>query len=407
MIKIGSAISTETNPSAAADEVVNQACLALGGLRVNLALVFVSSYSQTGFQDIVQTLARRLAGATLLGCTTQASIGAGREVEDGRGLSLWLAHLPGANLEPFSLSVEPTPDGRAILGFPVLHDTARAVIVLGEPHSFPTQDFLRSFNQDHPGVPVLGGQATSAGGAGGAGTEQIALMLAGRVISRGAVGVQIGGDVDITPLVSQGCKPIGEPFIVTAARGNIIYQLGGKPPLLRLREILSKMTREDRARTAHNLHLGIVIDERKADPEPGDFLIRAVLQADPDTGAVSVGELMTVGQTVQFQVRDAATADAELRTLLQKSLSAAGGRDPAGALLFTCNGRGTGMFGIPDHDVSVLQEAVDGLPVGGMFCGGEIGPIASTNFLHGFTASVAMFLDPFATGGPSRQSSSG
>ena len=144
------------------------------------------------------------------------------------------------------------------------------------------------------------------------------------------------------------------------------------------------MTREDRARAAHNLHLGVVIDEHKLDPAPGDFLIRAVLQADPESGAISVGDVLTVGQTVQFQVRDAATADADLRALLAERLSQTGGRDPVGALLFTCNGRGSNLFGSPHHDVSALRDGVPDLPVAGMFCGGEIGPIGGKT---SFTAS--------------------
>lgn len=389
MIKVGSAISTSSSPVQAANEVLERATATLEGSPVDLAFVFVSSGHGPGVQEVVSSLAPRLDGATLLGCTTQASIGEEQEVEEGPAVALWVANLPGAVLVPFSLSFEQTPDGQALVGFPILEEQIKSVFLLADPYTFPTQQLLQSLNEDYPDLPVFGGQAS------GAGAGQIALVLGGKVLNEGAVGVQIGGAIDISPLVSQGCKPIGHPYIVTEARGNIIFQLGGKPPLLRLREIMSKMSREERARAAHNLHLGVVINERKADPAPGDFLIRAVLQADPETGAISVGDVVKVGQTVQFQVRDAATADADLRGLLEEKLGQTRGRSPVGALLFTCNGRGLNLFGAPNHDVGVLIENVPGLPVAGMFCGGEIGPIGGQNFLHGFTASVALFLEPF------------
>lgn len=389
MIKIGSAISTNTNPVEAANEVLMRATAALDTESPDLAFVFVSSAHGPGVQDIAATLSAGLKGATILGCTTQASIGEQREVEEGPAVSLWVAHLPGAVLSAFDLTFQQTADGPAMVGFPILEDHMKSVFLLADPYTFPTQHLLESLNEDHPDLPVFGGQAS------GAGAGQIALILNDKVLSQGAVGVQVGGVIDIAPLVSQGCKPIGEPYIVTQSQGNVIHQLGGKPPLFRLREIMSKMTREERARAAHNLHLGVVIDERKTDPGPGDFLIRAVLQADPESGAVSVGDVLNVGQTVQFQVRDADTADADLRGLLDRRLSETDGRDPVGALLFTCNGRGSNLFGIPDHDVATLQDKVPGLPVAGMFCGGEIGPIGGKNFLHGFTASVALFLEPF------------
>jgi small ligand-binding sensory domain FIST len=390
MIKIGSAISTNISPGEAANEVFDRAIASLEGNSPDLAFVFVSSAHGPGVKVVVENLSARLGDGLLLGCTTQASIGEEREVEEGPAVALWIAHLPGAALVPFKVSFEQTPDGQAMVGFPILEDTIRSVFLLADPYTFPTQHLLELLNENHPNLPVFGGQAS------GAGAGQIALILGGQVLREGAVGVQVGGAVDVTPLVSQGCKPIGDPFIVTDCRGNIINQLGGKPPLFRLREIMSKMTREERARAAHNLHMGVVIDERKTDPEPGDFLIRAVLQADPETGAISVGDVLTVGQTVQFQVRDAATADADLKGLLAERLGQTGGRDPVGALLFTCNGRGANLFGTPDHDVTALRDSVPGLPVAGMFCGGEIGPIGGKNFLHGFTASVALFLEPLS-----------
>ena len=387
MISIGSAISTQSNARLAAADVLEGASAPLRDAPANLAFVFASHHESDGMAEVIAELAPSLDGATVIGCTTQTAIGGAREVEEDPAVALWLAHLPGATLTPFQLSVEHTPDGPAIVGFPFIDETPHAIFLLADPYTFPTQHFLQGINRDYPELPILGGQA------GGAGAGEVRLVLGARVVSQGAVGVLLGGEIRVKAVVSQGCKPIGSPYIVTEARGNGIYQLGGKPPLLRLREILSMLPREERARAAHNLHMGVVIDERKANPQPGDFLIRPVLQADPETGAMSVGEVLNVGQTIQFQVRDAATADSDLRAMLEEHLADNGPERTTGALLFTCNGRGVNLFGSPDHDISAIRDAIPGLPVAGMFCGGEIGPIGGVNFLHGFTASVALLED--------------
>lgn len=391
MIRIGSAISTKSSPELATEEVLEGACRALGDLPANLAFMFISSHQPQSVDQIVKILAPALDGATLLGCTTQTAIGGEREVEEGPAISLWLAHLPGAQIVPFELSLEDTPDGHQIVGFPLVENHPAATFLLADPYTFPTQDFLTTINTGQPDLPVLGGQAS------GAGAGQVRLVLGDRVLNQGAIGVQIGGGIRVTPVISQGCRPIGSPYVVTKSAGNVIFQLGGKPPLVRLREILSKLSREDRARAAHNLQMGVVIDEQTENPQPGDFLIRPVLQADPETGAMSVGDVLSVGQTIQFQVRDAVSADAELKSLLEGHVQHTGAESNSGALLFTCNGRGSNLFGLPDHDITALRDAIPGLPVAGMFCGGEIGPVGGVNFLHGFTASIALFQDSIDT----------
>jgi small ligand-binding sensory domain FIST len=186
--------------------------------------------------------------------------------------------------------------------------------------------------------------------------------------------------------VSQGCRPIGDPFVVTRAEQNIVYELGGQPAVDRLEAIVDALDPAERELVAHGLHVGRVIDESQVEFGPGDFLIRNLGGLDRETGAIAVGELVDVGATLQFQVRDALSADEDLRALLA-------GHDADGALVFTCNGRGTNLFDRPHHDAEVVSQVVDGGATAGMFCAGEIGPIGGHNFVHGFTASIALFTD--------------
>jgi small ligand-binding sensory domain FIST len=389
-MRIGSALSTNANSLEAAEEALSRAHDPLGGEAPQLTLLFFSVHHLPLIDQIAEVAAKAAAPGTLLGCTAQAVVGDGREIEQGPALSVWTANLGAAVIEPFTIATADTEDGPTTLGLPAIDAGTRAVILLGDPYTFPP-DVLEQLSDAAPGVPIIGGMAS-----GGRGPGRHALVLDGDVRSFGAVGVTLGGDVRIETLVSQGCRPIGSSYIVTAAEGNVIRSLAGAPPLERLRDLFAELSPEDQERANRGLHLGVVIDEYATEFGQGDFLIRNVIGADQDTGAVAVGDDVHVGQTVQFHIRDASAADEDLRNALGVlELSRAG--DPgllAGALLFTCNGRGSHLFGTPDHDVQTVRRSIGQLPVAGMFCAGELGPVGGRNFLHGFTASLALFVAP-------------
>jgi len=342
----------------------------------DLAVLFVGLPHVGATEDIAAAVRRLLEPRALIGCTASTVAGGRREAEDTPALALWAGRFGAA--VPFRL----TADGRGVTGFPdpgTLPDDARAALVLADPFSFSADDFLGDLRgRLGLDLPVIGGLASAARGPGGN-----RLLLDDRILSDGAVGVVLAG-VDVTTVVSQGCRPIGEPLIVTRAEGRLIGELAGRPALQRLEEMVRSLGPEELALARQGLHLGRVIDESKADFDRGDFLIRSVLGADPDAGAVAVGDEVAVGDTVQFQVRDAASAAEDLHHLLATETADA-------ALLFTCTGRGTHLFGVPNHDATVLDTALDGAPIAGMSCAGEIGPVGGRSFLHGFTASIALF----------------
>jgi small ligand-binding sensory domain FIST len=242
---------------------------------------------------------------------------------------------------------------------------------------------LERLNAERPGLPLVGGIATGAGGLGAQ-----ALIVDEEVYDLGAAGAVLSG-VRVTTLVSQGCAPIGHEAVITRAEGNIVLELAGQPALERLRRELARLPRERQLLAAQGLLTGLVIDENQPEYERGDFLIRGLLGADEEAGALLLGEQVRVGQTLRFHVRDAASADEDLR----EALAGLGEARAAGALLFTCNGRGTRMFPAPDHDARIVSEALGGPALAGFFCGGEIGPVGGRAFLHGFTATLAVFLE--------------
>lgn len=395
-MRISSALSTSADSLAAAQEVTDRALAALDGQPAQLTVLFHTVHHLPRIDAIADAIAAAVSPGALIGCTAQAVVGDGREVEEGPALSIWMANLGDAVIEPFALASADTEEGKITLGLPAIGDDTKAVLLLGEPFTFP-EGALAQLNATRPGTPVIGGMASGARGPG-----RHALMLGGEVRTFGAVGVTLSGDVQIETLVSQGCKPIGSSYTVTAAEGNMIRGLAGAPPLERIRDVFASLSDIDRTRAQRGLHLGVAIDEYRHEFGPGDFLIRNVIGADEATGAIACGEEVEVGQTVQFHIRDASAADEDLQGALGVLRLARSG-DPgtlAGALMFTCNGRGLHLFGAPDHDIDAVQAGVGPLPVAGMFCAGEIGPVGGTNFLHGFTASLALFVAPPDTSAP-------
>jgi small ligand-binding sensory domain FIST len=371
-------LSEHPLPTQATGEVVGQVLDALGpgADPPDLALLFTTAPHVGAVEDIVAAVRATLNPRTLLACTAESVVGGHREVEQRPALALWAGHT--GRVTPFHARVTPTPDGNAVVGWPDLED-ASAILVLADPFTFPADEVLRRLAEDRPGLPIVGGLASAAVAPGGN-----RLAVDDQVVADGAVGAVLGPDVDVTAVVSQGCRPVGEPFIITKAEGNIVYELAGRPALERLQDVARGLDEEDRQLLSQGVHLGRVIDESKTTFGPGDFLVRNVLGGDPSNGAIAVGDLVDVGSTAQFQVRDAASADEELHRMLD-------GRLADGALLFTCNGRGTRLFGRPDHDAEIVAEHVPRAAVAGMFCAGELGPVGRKNFLHGFTASVVLF----------------
>jgi small ligand-binding sensory domain FIST len=364
-------------------EAAARAELGLGGAPADLVMVFAGSPNLDHAEDGLDVVRDRLGDGPLLGCGAQGVVGGGRELEEG-GVVVWAASLPHGAVETFHLEAVPTAEGQvAISGVPELR-AADAAIMLADPYSFPVEPLLAQLGDDSPGVPIMGGIASAATGPG-----EAALFHRGGVANEGAVAAVLRG-VDVHPCVSQGATPVGPEMMITACEGNVVEELASRPALGRLREAIQELGEEERAMAANGLLLGIVIDPHQEEYERGDFLVRGILDIDQDTGAVTVGEHVSVGQVVRLHVRDGRSADADLRRVLDREQNALGA-PPAGALVFTCNGRGRGMFGIPDHDATALDDAFAGAPAAGFFCAGEIGPVGPRNFLHGFTATVAVF----------------
>jgi small ligand-binding sensory domain FIST len=373
-VRCAAALSHTSDADLAAAEAADAAAVELG-TACDLAVVFVGADQADALEAVGAAVAARLAPTVVVGATAQGVIGPGVEVESGPAVAVFAAAGDGG-WQPFrAWAMRPPEGGMLVAGWP---DTRPGdlTLVLADPFSFPATEVAARLGRERPHQPLVGGLVTGGPG-------HSALLLDGRVHTDGAVGVVLRG-LDVDGLVSQGCRPVGSPLTVTAAQHDRILELGGEPATHRLHELLAEVSDEDRERLQRGgLQIGLVVDEVRDDYGPGDFLVRGVRGIDPDAGALVITDLAQVGQTVQFQVRDAAAADQDLDARLQ-------GRDPAaGALLFTCNGRGRALFGHADHDVRAVETRL-GAPVAGAFCAGEIGPVGAGSYVHGFTASLAV-----------------
>lgn len=375
------AISRHPSSPDATAEVVGEV-LERGGPTPDLALVFCSTAHAGAFDDIVGTVRALVGPRRLLGVTASGVVGGPEEVEDEPALSLWTGSL-GYVPEPVRVTAAGTSAGVALQGLPQpVAGRRQTVLLLADPFSLPVPDILDVVAAGGRPVPVIGGLASS-----GLSPGRNRLALDGEVHHDGGVGVLLD---DVQTVVSQGCRPVGQPMIVTRVEGNMLGELAGRGAVEQLELLLARLGPDDRALVAEGgLHIGIVADEHQVDFDRGDFLVRNVVGVDRERGALAVGATPEVGTTVQFLLRDAASADEDLRALM------ADRGEAAAALLFTCNGRGRRLFGQPDHDARVVADHTPGRAVAGMFCAGEIGPVGPRSFLHGFTASVLLF--PTAT----------
>lgn len=377
-----SALSEHPVATAATGEVTGAVLEALGD-RPDLVMVVGTRPHAGALEDIAHTVTSVLHPSTMIGGIAEAAVGTAREVEESPALSLWAGRVgPVA-----SLSVGATrlaDDTWHFDGWPGRFAfEPSALLLLADPFTFPAEEFLAWLEEAAPGLPVVGGHLSGARGTGGT-----RLLLDGRVQTSGAVGAVLGGGVDVAAVVSQGGAGFGHPLTVTRSDRNVIYEVAGRPAVECLVEQveLGLGPAEMHAVEAHGLLVGRLVDEHLIEPGPGDYLLRALVGADRASGAVAVDDRIPLGSTVRFHRRDAATADGELAALLRD-------RRADAALLFACNGRGTRLFDSADHDAAAVAAALGPVPTGGYLAAGELGPVGGRNFVHGFTASMALFTD--------------
>lgn len=418
MLRIACGLSGHVHPVKAIEQVCEQCAAGLNNAGADLLVVFFSAHHMDAARAISYALRRRLNPKVLLGVSGEAVLGGEREIEQAPGISVFAAALPGVDIHVFRtemlMNFVSSGDRVGLTAAAGFAGNSRATFILADPFSVPLNALLPALSAVRPEpsadavrpmrLPIVGGMASAAREPG-----KNTLLLDDQVLHEGGVGVTLSGRLRVDTLVSQGCRPVGPPMVLTGGKGQIITSLAGKSALRSITEVVEEL--DDRGKhlmQRGGLFLGRAVNEYKPRFGRDDFLIRPILSVDRDSEAIAVGDLMRIGQTVQLHVRDAETAHEDLEMLLDKQRL----HDPAtGALLFTCNGRGRRMFSTSDHDAGAIARAfvrarpgeqgakggatlpggIPTMPVAGFFAGGEIGPLGDEVFVHGHTASAAFF----------------
>jgi small ligand-binding sensory domain FIST len=386
-LSFAAVLSKQSDTEAAARDLGDEIRAKLGAASIDLACLFFSAHHASKADVLAAMLEQSLRPRVLVGCSGEGVIAGAEELETAPAVTLWAASLPDVSLDPIRLSFSATQDQFRLSGWPEPSAVDSTFLLLADPFTTPVREVLGLLDERYPGSKAIGGLA-----GGGQGEGEHRLIFHDEVLAGGMVGVRLSGPLDIRPVISQGCRLIGDRFVVTRAEHNLIHELGGVPALERLQAVFESLPEEDRRHASRALHLGIAIDEHRNRFERGDFLVRNLIGADQTTGSVAVGDIVQEGQTVQFQLRDARSASEDLNLLLAAD-RAAHRRPPLGALMFSCCGRGRGLFGRPNHDAAAMLDRLGAIPVAGFFAQGEIGPVGGRNFLHGYTASMALFAE--------------
>lgn len=388
-MRFASSISDSADVTEAVSQLLSPIDQRLTPGMVDLVFFFSTAHFEDELPEILERVGDMFPSAVLVGCTAEGTIGEDRELERTPSMSLLAAIMPDVQIHPFHAQqnevekARTTADWERIVA--VSPESNPAFIVFADPFRLDVQRFVDQINDTFPGAPLVGGVASA-----GQVSQQNRLILNGAIHREGIVGVSLAGRIKVDTVVSQGCGPIGTPFVITKGHRNVVQELGGRPAIERLHDVLVELEEDDEKMAREALFLGRVIHEYQDRFSRGDFLIHNIIGVDRKSGAIAIAGPAKVGTTVQFHIRDAANADEDLRRVLEQKA----GRETAGAMLFGCTGRGLRMWSKPGHDVGVLREVLGNLPVAGFFCGGEFGPVGGRNFVHGFTASIALFQEP-------------
>jgi len=386
-----SAIAKEEDLKTSVEQAARSIRDQLDGKDPHLTVLFVSPNFKQYYESIPGLIQEWLRPGLLFGCSGAGIIGGGQEVEHKPALSLTAAHLPGVKIQPIYSDTLDLPDQdtspsvwREWLGVK-LEDNPN-FIFLADPFSFRGEEFLAGVDFAYPDAKKVGGLASGAHAQGGN-----ALYLGDKIHTRGVIGLALSGDIEVDTIVAQGCRPIGRPMKITRCENTLLQGLEGAVPMNVLQELHDSLSENDRKLMQTSLFLGIEMDPFNDNPTQGDFLIRNLMGADRETGAISIGAMLREGQLVQFHLRDKSMSAEDLNMLLTRYRSEGKAENVSGALLFSCLGRGQYLYGSANHDTDMFRNKLGEIPLGGFFCNGEIGPVGGTTFLHGYTSSFGIF----------------
>jgi small ligand-binding sensory domain FIST len=393
MVRCADGLGVGGDPVLAARTAVGRALRALNGAAPDLACAFVTGAEPELAAAALVVAAEESGAPTSVGCTGHGVLAEERSSQGETAVSVFLAAMPSARVRSFHLEVMRTAEAITVVGTPTRSDEDDVALVLADPATFPVDGYVGQSGTALPGLPIVGGLAH-----GGSRPGSTRLLVDGRVVDRGAVGVVLSGP-GLRAVVSQGCRPVGPSMTVTAAEGNLITGLAGVPALEKLRRVLAGLPAGEQALVSAGLQVGVAVDEYADERGQGDFLVRGLVGRDEAGGGIAVGDVVPVGRTVRFQVRDRAAAVNDLALTLTRFRSGAGLDDVEGALVFSGgafrgSGRGWEGAGSAGQDLRSVRSTLQARSAAGFLSAGEIGPVGGRNHVHTCSTSMLVLGNP-------------
>jgi len=386
--KAGSGVAVSPHLATAVLDAATAAMERSGLDHGGVALVFVSGDALDAGHEILHVVRRVTGARTVVGCSGVGVLTEEREVEGETAAAVLV--VQDERLVASAVSVESLRGGGAAVARAIA-DSAEAtlaeggsLVLLPDPRGLDPTELLGGLAEALGPVPILGAVA--------AGASEPVEFCNTETLAGGLAGIAVSGPVPIIG-VAQGCAPIGEPYVVTRAERNLVHQIAGRPALEVLREALESVDNAEERIPRAGIFAGLAMDPAKSPLGRGDFLVRNLLGADPRTGTVATAETVRVGQTIQFQLRDAQASREDLLEALASLRDRLAGRRPVFGCYFNCAGRGQGLYGEPDHDVTLIRHALGEFPLAGFFGNGELAPVGRRSFFHNYTGALLLIAE--------------
>jgi len=385
VIAAGSGLAIGAAPADAALEASLEAMASSGVDHADLVLVFASGEAYPAAHEMLHAVRRVTGARVVVGASGAGVLCERREVEGETAVSVLAVKDDRLVATPFLVPHQGAGGADVALAVAAQASTTVAeggcLFLLPDVAGFDPSALLGGLDAELGAVPVVG--ALAAGSP--------AFELYATDAARGALpGIALSGARPIIG-VAQGCTPIGDPYVVTRADGNIVLEIGSRPALSVLRDAVTSTPGDPERAQRAGIFAGLAVDPTKSPLERGDFLVRNLVGADQATGAIAIGDAVRVGQTIQFQLRDADASREDLEITLAGVARALDGRRPAFGCYFDCAGRGQGLYGVPDHDVTLIKKRLGAFPLAGFFGNGELAPVGGRNFFHTYTGVLVVF----------------
>jgi small ligand-binding sensory domain FIST len=390
MTSAGVGVAVNQDGFTAAGLAAHRALVAAGPAPVEIAIVFSGTrHDEDEYFGVLSAVRRTIPDAVIVGCSATGVLTGAEEVENATAVAVLALggqplptplFIPGVRAEP---RIAGARLGREVLALLGGDATGAAVAVLVDPAELDATDFVAGIADAAPNLIITG-----AGASGGESGCRVFWQDAAQADA--CVALVIPRDLHPSLGMTQGCQALGDPLTITAAEGNLILEIEGRPAIEALERALSNPRHPGLRQMAKHLLAGI--SELGAGGR-SDYVVRPFAIAESDRPALAVAEPVRAGQTICFTMRDAIGAREDMKAMLDEQAEAREARHdsaPKFGVYFNCAGRGSDLYGQPGLDPELIQRRFGPLPLAGIQSSFEIAPTCGRPRIHMLTGVLLL-----------------